>query len=133
MSGKSTNKKSGGEKGTNMLSSIFSSNNEKKSQVREIFSLVDKDGGGTLTKEELHDLISTLSSNGSDSNNHKNEDSYDGSSTSTSTKSKSSRNIETMVDRIMNDIDKDNDGEIDFNGKNHRTVYFDFSFIVLLT
>ena len=33
---------------------------EEIAEFREIFNLVDKDGGGTITKEELADLMDTL-------------------------------------------------------------------------
>lgn len=33
---------------------------EEISEFREIFNLVDKDGGGTITKDELGELMDTL-------------------------------------------------------------------------
>jgi len=33
---------------------------EEVSEFREIFNLVDRDGGGTITKEELGELMDTL-------------------------------------------------------------------------
>jgi calmodulin len=33
---------------------------EEISEFREIFNLVDRDGGGTITKEELGELMDTL-------------------------------------------------------------------------
>ena len=33
---------------------------EEKSEFQEIFNLVDKDGGGPITKIELADLMDTL-------------------------------------------------------------------------
>ena len=33
---------------------------EELAEFREIFNLVDKDGGGTISKEELGDLMETL-------------------------------------------------------------------------
>jgi calmodulin len=53
---------------------------------QEIFNLVDRDGGGTITKEELGDLMDTL---GIDA---------------------TPEEIELMI----NEIDQDNNGEIDF-------------------
>ena len=34
--------------------------NEELAEFREIFNLVDRDGGGTITKEELGELMDTL-------------------------------------------------------------------------
>ena len=39
---------------THLLSS------EEVSEFREIFNLVDRDGGGSITKEELGELMDTL-------------------------------------------------------------------------
>ena len=33
---------------------------EELAEFREIFNLVDKDGGGTISKEELGELMETL-------------------------------------------------------------------------
>ncbi|CBN74580.1 conserved unknown protein [Ectocarpus siliculosus] len=55
-------------------------------EFREIFDLVDRDGGGTVTKEELGELMDTLG-------------------------------IEATpeeVDLMIDEIDQDNNGEIDF-------------------
>lgn len=57
------------------------------SEFREIFNLVDKDGGGSITKEELSDLMDTLRI------------------------PSKPEEIELMI----SEIDKDKSGSIDFN------------------
>ncbi|KAG5181620.1 hypothetical protein JKP88DRAFT_257924 [Tribonema minus] len=59
---------------------------EEVAEFREIFSLVDRDGGGTITKVELGDLMDTLGIEAT------------------------AEEIELMVA----EIDQDNNGEIDF-------------------
>ncbi|CAE7623117.1 Calml3 [Symbiodinium microadriaticum] len=59
---------------------------EEIAEFREIFNLVDRDGGGSITKEELGELMDTL---GIDA---------------------SPEELETMI----NEIDSSGDGEIDF-------------------
>eukprot|EP00602_Paraphysomonas_sp_CaronLab_P004136 CAMPEP_0185024858 /NCGR_PEP_ID=MMETSP1103-20130426/8042_1 /TAXON_ID=36769 /ORGANISM="Paraphysomonas bandaiensis, Strain Caron Lab Isolate" /LENGTH=151 /DNA_ID=CAMNT_0027557929 /DNA_START=61 /DNA_END=516 /DNA_ORIENTATION=+ len=59
---------------------------EEIAEFREIFNLVDKDGGGTITKEELGELMDTL---GIDA---------------------TAEEIELMI----NEIDSSGDGQIDF-------------------
>ena len=55
-------------------------------EFREIFNLVDRDGGGTITKEELGELMDTL---GIDATPEE-------------------------IDLMINEIDQDSNGEIDF-------------------
>ena len=65
--------------------------NDELSEFREIFNLVDRDNGGTITKEELAELLETLG-------------------------------IETSSDELgimINEIDQDNNGEIDFDGMHY--------------
>jgi calmodulin len=57
--------------------------------MREIFSLVDKDGGGTISNEELSELFSIVGIEASD------ED----------------------LDEMIRQMDEDNSGEIDFEGE----------------
>lgn len=57
------------------------------SEFREIFDLVDKDKGGSISKEELSDLMDTLGINAS----------------------------AEEIDLMINEIDDDNNGEIDFD------------------
>ena len=61
---------------------------EELAEFREIFNLVDRDGGGTITKEELGELMDTL---GIDATPEE-------------------------IDLMINEIDQDNNGEIDFEG-----------------
>jgi|AntRauTorckE5430_2_1112549.scaffolds.fasta_scaffold59289_1 calmodulin len=58
-------------------------------EMREIFSLVDKDGGGTISNEELSELFSIVGIEASD------ED----------------------LDEMIRQMDEDNSGEIDFEGE----------------
>ena len=60
--------------------------NEELAEFREIFNLVDKDGGGTISKEELGELMETL---GIDATPEE-------------------------IDLMIHEIDQDNNGEIDF-------------------
>ena len=60
--------------------------NEELAEFREIFNLVDRDGGGTITKEELGELMDTL---GIDATPEE-------------------------IDLMIHEIDQDNNGEIDF-------------------
>ncbi|CAM9156043.1 unnamed protein product [Chrysoparadoxa australica] len=60
---------------------------EEVAEFREIFHLVDRDGGGTITKEELGDLMDTL---GIDATPEE-------------------------IDLMINEIDEDSNGEIDFD------------------
>jgi len=60
--------------------------NEELAEFREIFNLVDRDGGGTITKEELGELMDTL---GIDATPEE-------------------------IDLMINEIDQDSNGEIDF-------------------
>mmetsp|Transcript_11797 Transcript_11797/g.15404 ORF Transcript_11797/g.15404 Transcript_11797/m.15404 type:complete len:159 (+) Transcript_11797:195-671(+) len=60
---------------------------EELQEFREIFNLVDRDGGGSITKEELGDLMDTLGIDASPEE----------------------------IDLMINEIDQDNNGEIDFN------------------
>eukprot|EP00947_MAST-08B_sp_MAST-8B-sp1_P000093 g93.t1 len=57
------------------------------SEFREIFDLVDKDKGGSISKEELSDLMDTLGINAT----------------------------HEEIDLMINEIDDDNNGEIDFD------------------
>ena len=59
---------------------------ETIAEFREIFNLVDRDGGGTITKEELGELMDTL---GIDATPEE-------------------------IDLMINEIDQDSNGEIDF-------------------
>jgi len=59
---------------------------EEISEFREIFNLVDKDGGGTITKIELADLMDTL---GIDA-------------------------TPDEIDMMISEIDQDGNGDIDF-------------------
>eukprot|EP00640_Fibrocapsa_japonica_P006837 CAMPEP_0113941546 /NCGR_PEP_ID=MMETSP1339-20121228/7439_1 /TAXON_ID=94617 /ORGANISM="Fibrocapsa japonica" /LENGTH=158 /DNA_ID=CAMNT_0000945721 /DNA_START=111 /DNA_END=587 /DNA_ORIENTATION=+ /assembly_acc=CAM_ASM_000762 len=59
---------------------------EELQEFREIFNLVDRDGGGTITKEELGELMDTLGIDASPEE----------------------------IDLMINEIDQDNNGEIDF-------------------
>jgi|TARA_B110000305_G_C19140102_1_gene493068 calmodulin len=59
---------------------------EELAEFREIFNLVDRDGGGTITKEELGELMDTL---GIDATPEE-------------------------IDLMINEIDQDSNGEIDF-------------------
>lgn len=59
---------------------------EEISEFREIFNLVDRDGGGTITKEELGELMDTL---GIDATGEE-------------------------LDLMINEIDSSGDGQIDF-------------------
>ena len=61
---------------------------EELAEFREIFNLVDRDGGGTITKEELGELMDTL---GIDATPEE-------------------------IDLMINEIDQDSNGEIDFEG-----------------
>jgi len=60
---------------------------EELAEFREIFNLVDKDRGGTITKEELGELMDTL---GIDA-------------------------TPDEIDLMIHEIDEDNSGEIDFD------------------
>lgn len=60
---------------------------DELAEFREIFNLVDRDGGGTITKEELGELMDTL---GIDATPEE-------------------------IDLMINEIDQDNNGEIDFS------------------
>ena len=62
---------------------------EELAEFREIFNLVDRDGGGTITKEELGELMDTL---GIDATPEE-------------------------IDLMINEIDQDSNGEIDFEGE----------------
>lgn len=70
-------------------SRTFSSREEMISEFREIFNVVDRDGGGTITTGELGGLLETLGVNAT------------------------SEEINLLVE----EIDKDHNGEIDFHGK----------------
>ena len=59
---------------------------DELAEFREIFNLVDRDGGGTITKEELGELMDTL---GIDATPEE-------------------------IDLMINEIDQDSNGEIDF-------------------
>jgi len=59
---------------------------EELAEFREIFNLVDRDGGGTITKEELGELMDTL---GIDATPEE-------------------------IDLMISEIDSDSNGEIDF-------------------
>lgn len=59
---------------------------EELGEFREIFNLVDRDGGGSISKEELGELMDTLGINAS----------------------------QEEIDLMINEIDTDNNGEIDF-------------------
>ena len=61
---------------------------EELAEFREIFNLVDRDGGGSITKEELGELMDTL---GIDATPEE-------------------------IDLMINEIDQDSYGEIDFEG-----------------
>jgi calmodulin len=56
---------------------------------REIFNLVDRDGGGSISKEELGQLMETLGIHASPDE----------------------------IDLMVNEIDKNNDGEIQFEAR----------------
>ncbi|KAJ8603847.1 hypothetical protein CTAYLR_000292 [Chrysophaeum taylorii] len=56
-------------------------------EFREIFNLVDRDGGGTITKEELGELMDTLGIDASPEE----------------------------IDLMIHEIDQDSNGEIDFD------------------
>ena len=60
---------------------------EELAEFREIFNLVDRDGGGSISKEELGELMDTLGINAS----------------------------QEEVDLMIEEIDQDNNGEIDFD------------------
>mmetsp|Transcript_10595 Transcript_10595/g.18696 ORF Transcript_10595/g.18696 Transcript_10595/m.18696 type:complete len:152 (-) Transcript_10595:80-535(-) len=60
---------------------------EELAEFKEIFNLVDRDGGGTITKEELGELMDTL---GIDATPEE-------------------------IDLMINEIDQDSNGEIDFD------------------
>ena len=60
---------------------------EELAEFREIFNLVDKDGGGTISKEELGELMETL---GIDATPEE-------------------------IDLMIAEIDEDNNGVIDFD------------------
>jgi len=70
-------------------SSSAISSRETLEEFREIFQLVDRDKGGTITKAEIGELLKII---GIDS-------SHD------------------AVELMMKQVDKDNSGEIDFEGK----------------
>lgn len=59
---------------------------EELSEFREIFNLVDKDGGGSISKDELGELMDTLGINAT----------------------------QEEIDLMINEIDQDSNGEIDF-------------------
>uniref|UniRef100_A0A7S1GDX7 Calmodulin n=1 Tax=Bicosoecida sp. CB-2014 TaxID=1486930 RepID=A0A7S1GDX7_9STRA len=59
---------------------------EELAEFREIFNLVDKDGGGTISKDELLELMETLGINASPEE----------------------------VELMINEVDEDQSGEIDF-------------------
>lgn len=59
---------------------------EELSEFKEIFNLVDKDGGGSITKEELADLMETLRI----------------------------QSKPEEIEMMINEIDKDKSGSIDF-------------------
>ena len=59
---------------------------EEINEFREIFNLVDKDGGGSISKEELSELMDTL---GIEATNEE-------------------------IDHMVGEIDVDGDGDIDF-------------------
>lgn len=60
---------------------------EELAEFREIFNLVDKDGGGTISKDELLELMETLGINASPEE----------------------------VELMINEVDEDQSGEIDFD------------------
>jgi len=59
---------------------------EELGEYREIFNLVDRDGGGSISNEELGELMDTLGINAS----------------------------QEEIDLMINEIDQDSNGEIDF-------------------
>jgi calmodulin len=59
---------------------------EEEREFREIFNLVDRDGGGSISKSELQSLMKTLAINAS----------------------------QAEIDLMINEIDSNNDGEIQF-------------------
>ncbi|GBG27901.1 Calmodulin [Hondaea fermentalgiana] len=81
---------------TGILSSLESSpftvrsaedlSEEELAEYREIFNLVDRDGGGSISNSELGDLMDTLGINAS----------------------------QEEIDLMINEIDQDSNGEIDF-------------------
>ncbi|CAM9248217.1 unnamed protein product, partial [Discosporangium mesarthrocarpum] len=68
------------------MSALEKLSKEELAEFREIFNLVDKDGGGSITKEELGELMDTL---GIDATPEE-------------------------IDLMIDEIDQDNNGEIDF-------------------
>merc|ERR1712188_96080 len=73
--------------GESSMASAHGLTEEELSEFREIFNLVDTDGSGEISREELGELISTLGLKAS----------------------------QEELDRMIDEIDKDNDGTIDFD------------------
>lgn len=69
-----------------MSSSHVNLSVEEEKEFREIFNLVDRDGGGSISKQELQQLMDTLAINAS----------------------------QQEIDLMINEIDANNDGEIQF-------------------
>ena len=61
---------------------------DELAEFREIFNLVDKDKGGSISRDELGELMDTLGIRAS----------------------------KEEIDLMINEIDQDNNGEIDFSG-----------------
>ncbi|KXH43648.1 calmodulin [Colletotrichum simmondsii] len=62
---------------------------EQRAQYKEVFDLFDKDGTGDITAQELGEVMRSLGLNPSD----------------------------TELNDMVNEVDADNNGTIDFNGK----------------
>lgn len=77
----------------NNTSSSAISSRETLEEFREIFQLIDRDKGGTITEAELGELLKII---GIDSSQEE-------------------------VGLMMRQVDKDHSGEIDFEGKDGRT------------
>ncbi|KAF0721077.1 hypothetical protein AaE_010186 [Aphanomyces astaci] len=73
-------------------------------EFREIFNLVDRDRGGSITKAELGELMDTLGINTSPEE----------------------------IDLMINEIDQDSNGEIDFDGESVHT-WHDSKFVAVMS
>jgi len=63
-------------------------------EMREIFTLVDKDGGGTISTDELGELLEIIGIEAS----------------------------KEELDKMVKQMDADDSGEIDFEGKMHSSA-----------
>ena len=101
-----------------MSSSTKLPNNLTEGEVaefREIFNLVDKDKGGSISKEELGELMDTLGISAT----HVGENLFPVLISRPPA-------FQDEIDSMINEIDQDNNGEIDFDGTSaflSRTVF----------